>query len=207
MQFSVRDTYRGKIGKICTATFQSFEAAFVALAKGSPIQGVHLIRHCLGVPLWTWIALDNSDRVIFDAMNEALNDDCIRELIKYLDFPHFVYFAHINDRFKAIAAEKRRICVIPSVVGSINLLDLRYLIHMFGSSMTELSISLNTFPSTFGHYFDHTKKFILRIILDYTGPQIKKIEFHDFVFNETEKIDFECFFKMFSERGIETKFD
>lgn len=69
LQFSVRDNYHGIPRKICTATFQSFEAAFGASAKGSPIQGVHIIRHYLWIPLWTWIALDNSDQVFFDVMN------------------------------------------------------------------------------------------------------------------------------------------
>lgn len=205
IKFSVRDQYRGGIGKIYTATFQTFEEAFHALARGSQIQGVHIIGRW--IPNWTWIASDNSDKAFFEAMGNTLDDDCIRELNKHLDLPHLVYFAHIDDRFKAIAAEKKRLRIFPSVVGSINLMDLRYLLHMFGSSITELSISLNTFPSTFGHYFDHTKRFILRIISDYTGPQIKKIGLYDFVFNENEKKDFECFFDMFIKRGIELKFN
>lgn len=186
-----------------SATFKSFEEAFRILIRGSSINNVHFRQ-----PLyndWFWIASDVSDKKFFEDMDEKLNDDCILNIIKHLDLQHIIYFAHINERFQSIAKLGLSVLrIFPSTIGSINLWNFRYMLHMFGSTLTELSVSLNIFPATFGLYFDHTKKQILQLICMHTEIKLKRVNLYDFNFNENEIKDFgEHFFIILRTRGVE----
>lgn len=200
-----RDELGGKCGKSGFATVKTREQAFLALARGSSIQNVYLYHCSKWYSNWSWIESDNYDRTFFKAIADNLHDDCIREITKYLDLQHLIFFAHINDRFRTLALEKKHLCIFPSTFDSIGLTNFQYLIDMFNSSLTELSLSLNSFPSTFGHYYSHTKGLILQIISE--AIELRKIHFYDFNFNESEKKDFEYFFELFSKRSIKVTFN
>lgn len=153
---------------------------------------------------WSWISLRNSDTTLFELMNDLLIDDCIREILKHVNVLDLIRFAHFNDRFMGLAEEKlSRLRVISSTVGTIGMMNFRYLLTKFGDNITELSISLNVFPSLFGFYGDETKEDVLRIILDLVKPQLKKIHFHAFNFSKNQNKVIEHFLKSLSERGTE----
>lgn len=195
--------------RIGRATFAQFEQAFNLITKGSSIAGVRLCHNWYSN--WSWIAKDNLDSPFFEAIDDCLNDDCIHQIIDHLDCLHLIYFAHINQRFKVIVGKKlSRLRIFPCTVGTIQLMNFRYILYMFGSSVTELSLSLKVFPSNFGYYTDATIRCILETIYHFTGPSLKKVIIHDLDFNPciklNEKRSFELEFRLFSERGIEMNF-
>lgn len=152
----------------------------------------------------SWIVSNNLDSTILKAMDEKLNDDCTRYIIKHLNVKDLIFFKNFNGRFQALVVEKMsKLRIFPCTVGAIDLMNLRYILHMFGSYVTEILISLLVFPPGFGHYFEHTKKSILQLTISYTGQQLKKIYLHDFNFNENEKKNCEHLFRLLSEQDIE----
>lgn len=178
----------------------SFENAFNVLSGCSSSVGVQF-RHPWYYN-WPWVVSEAYDTTFFDAMMDNLNDDSIYEVAKYFDFLHLIYLSLINQRFKDIVSNKlSRFPVLPSTVGTINLMNLRYLLEMFSGSMKELSLSLLVFPATFGFYSDIDIRKVLRIICNYAGKQLKKIYLHDFHFYRRQNTV--NFVKLFSDRGIE----
>lgn len=188
-----------------TIEFKSFEQAFQVLIKGSSIESV-TFRHTWYSD-WSWIASENRDEIFFSAMDEKLNDDCICEIIKYLNIPYCVYFASINERFRAIILKElsRDLRISPSSVGTIGLINFRYLLETFGNSVINLSVTLTSFPSTLGFYFSHVKTYILVIIYKCTGPNLKNINLYDFNLNERERKNVNDILQLFSQRGIKIK--
>lgn len=72
-------------------------------------------------------------------MNKTLNDDCIRKIATYLDYLHLIQLSRIDENFKTIAAETLVKCHIhPSTIGTIDVMDFRYFLDIFGSSTCEL---------------------------------------------------------------------
>lgn len=169
------------------------------MVRGSNIEGVK-INH-LWYSDWSWITSDNSDPTFFEGLNETLNDDCIREVIKHLDPLYLIYFARIDKRFADLISERKRLCIFPSTFGSIHFMNFRYLLQKF-SSLAELSLSLHTFPRTFGFYPGDTKRIILHIICNYSGLQLKKIRLYDFHFIGSQERDLKQYFDVFATRGI-----
>lgn len=121
-------------------------------------------------------------------MAETLNEDCILHVIKHLDLQHIIYLAHTNQRFKDMEL-LRQLRIFPSTIGPINLLNFRYMLHIFGSKFYELSLSLNVFPSTFGLYSGRTKQQILDLICNHTSS-VGRINLYDFNFDESEMNEF-----------------
>lgn len=188
-----------------TAKFETFEEAFRVLVKGSASKHVQFQHQWYSN--WSWIESESSDGAFFSEILEKLNDDCIRDTIKYIDLLHLIYIAHINDRFKALVAEKlSKLHIFPFTVGSIKLMNFRYLIEMFSSSITEISISLNAFASTLGFYFTHIKRHVLQIIYNCTGDRLKTLYLYDFNLTESEMRNFDYIFRLFSKKNIELKF-
>lgn len=182
------------------AIFRTFEQAFHVLTRG--LSSVRVRFSDIWCSDWSWIG-DNFDKTFFEMLNNKLSDDCIREISTHLDLPHRIYFAHINERFETIIKEKeKRLCIIPSTVGSINFMIFRYMLSMFGSTSTELSVSLRVFCAD-GPNNGDTKRFVLEIILNCTEFHAKKIYLLNFNFEENEKKDFKT---VFAERGIEVIF-
>lgn len=87
----------------------TFGHAFDLLVGASKIESVKF-NHAW-YSNWTWITSESSDRAFFEAMEKALNDDCIRKVIKYLDPLHLIYFAQIDKRFKGLISERKRLCL------------------------------------------------------------------------------------------------
>lgn len=175
------------------------------LTKGSSIKGVRF-THALYWN-WSWIAQKNLDNEFFEAMKETLNDDCIREMIKHMDLLHLFYFAHINKRFEVLAMEKlSRLRIFPSTVGTIGLMNLRYMLEKIGISLKEISISLSVFPTIFDFYFEGTKRDILEVICACGGKDLKQINFHDFKLTDSETKNLDYIMKLFSARCVDVKF-
>ncbi|XP_055307476.1 myosin heavy chain 95F-like [Sitodiplosis mosellana] len=83
--------------------FETFEQAFAVLTKGVSIKN----------------------------LDDKLNDDCICEVIKYIDILHLIHFAQLNVRFKALTEISfLHPRIFPSTVGSMGLINFRYLLEM-----------------------------------------------------------------------------
>lgn len=187
--------------------FETVEHALQVLIKGSSIKSV-TFQHKWYIN-WSWILSLNRDETFFEGIDQQLNDDCIFEIIKHLDILHRLYFASINERFERITLMgelSRDLRIFPSSVGSIHLINLRFLLQKIGSSVINLSISLKSFPSTLGFYYSHIKKYILEIIYAFTGPKLKKIHLYDFEMNERLDTSVYEALQLFVPRGVEVKF-
>lgn len=149
---------------------------------------------------WSWIGTD-CDNSTFTAMNDKLNEDCVREVINKLDYLHLIYLSRMDEKIKVLA-NLSRCYVNPPTVGTINLMNFRFILEMF--SISELSVSLHAFDSTFGAYFDHYKKNILSTILCCNNRmRLNKVYLYDFDYAKTNKNDFEYFVKEFQLQGME----
>lgn len=196
-------TCPGQYGISIIAEFNTFQQAFRVLNKYSTINCVHFQHRWYSN--WSWIEREHQDGAFFEDIHEELNVDCIREIIDKLDLLHIFYFAHINERCEFIAKKNlSRLHIFPSTVGSIGLMNFRYMLEMIGSSLKEISLSLKAFATLFGFYFDHFKKYILILIYMCAGKELKKISLFDFDLSKTQKLDY---VQLFSERGIQIKFN
>lgn len=184
------------------AIFKTFEQTFQALIKGSSNEGITLIHNWYTD--WSWISTKNSDELFFEAMDLTLNDDCIREIIKYFDVLQCVYFGTINQRFRdlTVCEMSRNLYIFPSTVGSIGLMNWRFLLELLGNSVINISLSLTSFYY-FGFCFSHTKISIVNIIYACTGPQLKKIHLIDFHLDESEEIRLAPTIQLLTNRGVE----
>lgn len=137
------------------AIFKTFEQAFQALIKGSSIEGITLIYNWYTD--WSWISSKNSDELFFEAMDLTLNDDCIREIMKYFDVLQCVYFGTISQRFRGLTVceMSRNLRIFPSTVGRIGLMNWRYLLGLLANSVINISLSLTSFYY-YGFIFSHT---------------------------------------------------
>lgn len=123
---------------------------------------------------WSWISSKNTNESFFDQLHNELNDDCIRDVIKHIDVLHLIHFAPLNDRFRALTEKSfMHLRIFPSTVGSMGLINFRYLLEMFCGSVKTLSVSLNAFSTTLGSYSNTFKRYILRTIHKFTGPELK----------------------------------
>lgn len=198
---------RYELGVTGSAEFESFKHAFQVLTEGSSIKGVTFQHQWY--TNWDWITSASRDGAFFENIERQLNDDCICEILKYIDILHRIFFASINERFRAITLVKdltRNLCVSPSSVGTIGLMNFRFILEMFGSLVMNLSVSLSSFDAPFGIYFTHNKTYILDIIYECTGPNLKKINLCDFDLNEIEEKKISSIVQLFVQRGVELKF-
>lgn len=196
-------TCPGQYGISAIAEFNTFQQAFRVLNKYSTINCVHLQHRWYSN--WSWIERKTQHGAFFKEIHEILSVDCIREIIDKLDLLHIFYFAHINEQCEVIAKKNlSRLHIFPSTVGSIGLMNFRYILEMIGSSLKEISLSLKAFTPTLGFYFDHIKKYILILIYMCAGKELKKISLFDFGLSETQNMDYVL---LFSERGIQIKFN
>lgn len=182
------------------ATFNTFEDAFRVLNKK---QERVKFQH-LWYSDWSWIESRSSDTTLFSAILENLNDDCIREIIEHIDLLHLLYIAHLNEQYKVFATEKlSKLHIFPFTVGSINLMNFRYLFGMFGTSMKEISVSLNAFTSHSGFYYSFTKRIIMQIIYSFTGSKLETVHLYDFNLTAMERENFDLILQSFSTRGVQ----
>lgn len=188
-----------------SATFKTFEQAFRWIVNGSTINGVHFQHSWYSD--WSWLARKNLGGKFFEAMEAELNYDCIREVIKNIDLLQLFYFAHINETFKLLAIEKlSRLRIFPSTVGSINLMNFRYMLEMI-REFKEISVSLKAFASPFGTHFDRTKMHILELIYTCTtGNILENVNLFDFDLNYWETDNIDSIVKLFRQRGIKVTF-
>lgn len=188
-----------------SVVFKTFENAFQVLTKGSSIEGVQFQNQWYSN--WSWIAAQNQSEQFFDMVAERLNDDCIREIVEYIDILHLIYFARMNNRFQSIVNQKMtHTHIFPSTVGSIGLINFRYILEMFKDSTKEIFLSLNAFRSSHGFYFEYVKIYILQIIYTCSGCGLKKIRLYDFNLTEREIEKFNSILELFLQRDIDVEF-
>lgn len=186
-----------------TAVFGTFQQAFDALVKKSSLKCSTLLNPWYTE--WSWIEFKNLDESFFAAIDDKLNDNVICEIMKYIDPLHLVHFASINERFNKLA-ESRHLRIFPSTVGTIGLINFRFLLEKFGSTVINISLSLTSFRSFFGFCFSNTKYLILNIIYWFTGPLLKKVRLYDFDLDGSETEEIDSITQLFDQRGIEVKF-
>lgn len=193
----------GECGIRGSAVFHTFQHAFDVLVKKSSLK-CKTFQHCWYAD-WFWIGLKHEDVSFFNAVEAELNDNVIREITKYLDPLHLVYFATINERFNGLAVSPH-IRIFPSTVGTIGLMNFRFILEKFGSSVVKISLSLISF-NCFPFCFSHNKYLILNIIYWFSGPLLKKIQLYDFDVDESETEKINIIVDLFDQRGIEVKFN
>lgn len=138
----------------------TFENSFNVLSGCLKIKGVRF--HNIWYKDWSWFP-EESHCSLFAEIDDALNDDCIREVFKYLDILHLVYLSRMNQRFKALAAEQLSRChIFPSTTGTIGILNFRYLLETFGNFIKELHLSFHAFAYGSGFFF-HRKVLYLKL--------------------------------------------
>lgn len=118
-----------------------------------------------------------NDRIM-SVMDDGLNDDCIRRVIAFLDLNHLTSIAEINEHFHSLASEKfKNVNLSLSTLGSpIDLINLRYIFHLFGESMLNLSFSMDSIRVfLFGHHNCFKRYAVLSLIRDLAGPNLKSI--------------------------------
>lgn len=184
------------------AVFGTFQQAFDVLVSQSLLKCRTFLHPWYTE--WPWLKLENANESFFTAIDATLNDNIICEIIKYIDPLHLLHFASINERFNGLA-EMRHLRIFPSTVGTIGLMNFRFLLEKFGSTVINISLSLTSFHSS-SFCFSHTKCYILNIIYWFTGRLLKKVRLFDYDLddNETEKIG--SIKHLFDERGIELIF-
>lgn len=110
-------------------------------------------------------------------MFNALNDDCICEVLKYMNplqlhcmKQRFLQLIGQNNaRISTIFDEKMsrkffRVKINVNTTGVIGIMNLKYLLYVYGNQIEELTISLTAFPSTFGVYTVQIKYDIIFLI-------------------------------------------
>lgn len=110
-------------------------------------------------------------------MFNTLNDDCICEVLKYMNPFQLQYIkqrllglvGQNNDRMSnifdhMIYSKICRVNIDENTFGVIGIMNLKYLLYMYGDQIEELCISITTFPRTFGNYNSDLKYEILFLI-------------------------------------------
>lgn len=181
-----------------TAVFRTFQQAFDVLVKKSSLKCRTFVHDW-----WSWIGLKNLNESFFATIDANLNDNVIRDIIKYLDPLHLIHFASINERFNSLA-DLRHLRIFPSTVGMIGPMNLRFFLETFGRSVIYISLSLISFHSVLGFCFN--KHLILYIIYWFTGPSLKKVRLYDFDVDEHETEKIVGIIHLFDQRGIKVEF-
>lgn len=185
------------------AVFGTFQQAFDVLVKKSSLKCRTFLHQWYTE--WSWIGLKYLDVSFFAAINDKLNDNVIYEITKYLDPLPLLYFASINERFNSLA-KSRHLRIFPSTVGNIGLMNFRFLLEKFGSSVINISLSLISFHSTLGFCFSNNKYLILNIIYWFTGPLLEKVRLYNFDVDAQETEQIGGVVHLFAQRGIEVEF-
>lgn len=176
------NSVNGFYGKV---TLNKFEDTFRVLVNGTDVDGAKIYHP--SYKDWSWLRKKCSSDY-FGALNNALNDDCIREITKYLDLLHLVYLGEQNKRFNAISEEAmKKLWVHPSTVGQIGTINLRYLLYLSEDTLEELSISIHSFPTVFGIHSNEMKNDLLKTIIFFAGNKLKKVRLNGFRFGENIK--------------------
>lgn len=193
----------GECGICGALVFGTFQQAFDVLVKKSSLK-CKIFQHYWYTD-WSWIGMKNLDASFFAAIDAKLNDNVIREITKYQDPLHLVYFASINERFNSLAVS-RHLRIFPSTVGTIGLMNFRFFLEKFGSSVIKMSLSLISFHSSLGFCYSHHKYLILNIIYWFTGPLLKKVQLYEFDVDESEKEKIDSITNLFDQRGTKVAF-
>lgn len=115
------------------------------------------------------------NRVIFTAMHQSLNDDCIIKIMSYLNTFFISEMAKFNGRFQSLAqtAHRRLTIVMHSMDWNdhmMTLMDFRSLLRLqgFGQTITTLKLSINAFSSI-------QRASICSRLTHYIGPQLRSL--------------------------------
>lgn len=187
------------------AIFKTFEQAFHMLAMGSSNEHVQFQHQWYSN--WSWMKSESSVGTFISALLDSLNDDCIQEVLKYVDFLQLIYIARLNEKFKIFVVENVKILHIsPLNVGTIGVMDLRYIIEMF-SGFKKIHLSLHAFRSCLGFYYKHIKVLILQVIYHCSGGELKAVHLYDFGLSEEELESIDSILQLFSARNIKIEFN
>lgn len=179
---------------------KSFDFAFDLLTEGCSFNGVKF-KHKFYID-WSWLSLKCPNVDFFNEINEQLNDDCIREIIKHVDLCHLIYFGTINERFHELVQEKFKVInIVPSNVGSIDIMNLRFILHLSKDSLEELSIAIDCFPTICGAHSRDQQETILETVHRFAGVELNKVCLHGFKLDDNMNL----LLNMLRDRGVKVE--
>lgn len=185
--------------------FDSFAGAFEALRKEE-----HTINGCTIRLYHQWYFAELKERKTVDdtlnGMIETLNNDCILEVMKYLDFEDLLYMANYKGHFQALV-QKKELKLTPSAIPRpIGILTLIRVLQLFVETITSLEISLTSIrPGPFNAYSFFDKCAIIHFIMSYAGVQLTRVTFEGFLSNENVFL-FRSYTWKLEKRGVEVIF-
>lgn len=117
-------------------------------------------------------ANEYNTKYIYPAIDKSLPNDCIYEIMKYLNAYELREMAKYNDRFLEIARNIRKISIAKFSdwkSNSVSLMDLRSLLRLqgFGETVTSLKLSMNIIKSQ--------RSIICSRLIHYLGPQLRSL--------------------------------
>lgn len=143
--------------------------------------------------------------IILRGMNEGLNDDCILEIMQFLDLIDLLYMANFNPRFRVLASRRSKFEVHPSVImRRIGLMTLRYALSTLRNAVANLIISMDSIqPDSFSTFHSFSLKSALAYcIQEYTGPKLKVVSLEKFE-NEESRTLVRYLLTKFQCRGVQ----
>lgn len=116
---------------------------------------------------------------LYRQIDEALNDDCIREIMIYLDIFELAAMAKFSARFQKIAGQIRTLTITRQThEKTVTLMELRSILRLlgFGHSVTHLTISMKSFNQS-------SQRYICDRLYQYIGPQLRSLTLTSFSVN------------------------
>lgn len=116
------------------------------------------------------------DKKLYEDIDRALNNDCIIDIMSYLNIFELCHIAGYNQRFLSCAQLQRKLKIIPTniMVEGITIMGLRRILRLvgFGQTATCLTVSARAFRSQKTHVFDR--------LVQYIGPQLTSLSLRHF---------------------------
>lgn len=150
---------QGSEGRSChgSVRFKNFEAAFFALSQH--FENISFRHHWYTD--WSKYRPDELkvENSFLDAMFESLNDDCVSEVLKYLNPLQLLYLSKRDVRVSNVIASRMAsfvTCVnITETIGTIEIMNFQHLLLEFGTNIYDLHISVKAFSTKFAvHSWD-----------------------------------------------------
>lgn len=111
---------------------------------------------------------------LYDDISKGLNDDCILKIMSYLDISELAKMAKFSTDYHLLA-QKVRTLRIEGHNRTVTIMELRNYLRLlgFGNSVTNLTISLNSFNPSVHHH-------ICERLFQYIGPQFLSLTLKSF---------------------------
>lgn len=151
------------------------------------------------------------------AIEEHLNEDCIREVLNHLSLLNLVIVAEFSDRFNSLVVEifqsKFKHFEISSSTfdGKIGILNFHHFLELFGKALMHFSFSLRSIRSViYGsgpgfrlcQYSILQKYAVIHSIVSLTGDRLETLSLDSFYLSDQEKLLTNHLFKILDDRNV-----